>query len=161
MIIPQSGSGMMIPVQMNEFIQGNLADVGIDVSIQTFEWVSYLGVWAAGLSPEVEMGNQSIMASEPYVAHFLLASQFAPASGGWNIGYYGNPEVDTLFQEAVTNPDRATRQAAYFKAWAMITEDAPWIFCVNDLQPMAFATKVKGYLTNPAYVIDFTTISVE
>ena len=30
MIIPQSGSGMMIPVQMNEFIQGNLRDVGID-----------------------------------------------------------------------------------------------------------------------------------
>ncbi|MEA2595830.1 MAG: peptide/nickel transport system substrate-binding protein, partial [Thermomicrobiales bacterium] len=36
MIIPQSGSGMIIPVQMNEYIQGNLADVGIDVEIQSF-----------------------------------------------------------------------------------------------------------------------------
>jgi len=161
MIIPQSGSGMMIPVQMNEFIQGNLADIGIDVEIQSFEWVSYLGVWAQGLGEDVTMGNQSIMASDPYVANFLLAGSFTPADGGWNIGYYENPEVDKLLADALATADKEERKALYYQAWAKITEDAPWIFVVNDLQPMAFKSTVKGYVTNPAYVIDFTTISIE
>ena len=132
MIIPQSGSGMMVPVQMNEYIQGNLRDVGIEVAIQSFEWVSYLGIWSQGLNADVTMGNQSIMASDPYVANFLLSGAFTPADGGWNIGYYDNEEVNTLLAAALETPDREARKAIYFEAWAKITEDAPWIFVVND-----------------------------
>ncbi len=161
MIIPTSGSGMMVPVQMNEYIQGNLRDVGIDVEIQSFEWVSYLGVWAKGLTADVTLANQSVMASEPYFVNFLFSSKFTPEAGGFNIGWYSNPEVDRLLDEALATPDREQRKQIYWKAWEIITEDAPWIFVVNDLQPMAFKTKVKGYVTNPAYLIDFTTISVE
>ena len=160
MMIPQSGSGMMIPIQMNEFIQGNLRDVGIDVQIQSYEWISYIGLWAAGLTEETTMANQSIMSSEPYLANFLLTGDFVPANGGWNIGYYDNPEASALLAEALMSPDRETRKESYFPAWEMITADAPWIFVVNDLQPMAFHKKVQGYVTNPAYVIDFTTISI-
>jgi peptide/nickel transport system substrate-binding protein len=161
MIIPTNGSGMMVPVQMNEYIQGNLRDVGIDVEIQSFEWISYLGVWSQGLTADIGIANQSVMASEPYFANFLLQSTFTPAEGGFNIGYYSNPEVDQLLTDALVSPDREQRKQIYFQAWAKVTEDAPWIFVVNDLQPMAFKTKVKGYLTNPAYIIDFTTISIE
>lgn len=161
MIIPTNGSGMMIPVQMNEYIQGNLADVGIHVDIQSFEWVSYLGVWAKGLTADVSIANQSVMSSEPYFVNFLLSSQFVPANGGFNIGYYANPEVDKLLNDALATPDREARKKLYWKAWEIVTDDAPWIFVVNDLQPMAFKKKVKGYLTNPAYLIDFTTITVE
>jgi len=160
MIIPQSGSGMIIPVQMNEFIKGNLADVGIDVQIQSFEWVSYLGIWSQGLNDQVTMGNQSIMASDPYVANFLLSGTFTPADGGWNIGYYENPDVDKLLTDAIATADKEARKQLYYQAWQKITDDAPWIFVCNDLQPMAFKKKVQGYQTNPAYVIDFTTISV-
>ncbi|HEY7033329.1 MAG TPA: ABC transporter substrate-binding protein [Thermomicrobiales bacterium] len=161
MIIPTNGSGMMVPVQMNEYIQGNLADVGIQVDIQSFEWVSYLGVWAKGLTADVSIANQSVMSSEPYFVNFLLSSQFVPANGGFNIGYYANPDVDKLLNDALATSDREARKQLYWQAWEKITDDAPWIFVVNDLQPMAFKTKVKGYLTNPAYLIDFTTITIE
>jgi peptide/nickel transport system substrate-binding protein len=161
MIIPQSGSGMIIPVQMNEYIQGNLRDVGITVDIQSYEWVSYLGVWAKGLTPEIGVANQSVMASEPYFVNFLFSSAFVPEKGGFNIGYYSNPAVDKLLTDALATSDREARKQLYWQAWEKITDDAPWIFVVNDLQPMAFKTKVKGYQTNPAYLIDFTTITVE
>jgi peptide/nickel transport system substrate-binding protein len=123
--------------------------------------VSYLGIWAQGLTEDVTMGNQSIMASDPYVANFLLSGVFTPADGGWNIGYYDNPEVNQLLADALLTADKEERKQIYYQAWAKITEDAPWIFVCNDLQPMAFKNTVKGYLTNPAYVIDFTTITVE
>jgi peptide/nickel transport system substrate-binding protein len=160
MMIPQNGSGMMIPVTMNEFIQGNLAEVGIDVELQTYEWVSYLGVWVQGLNAETTIANQSVMSSEPYFVNFLFSSKFMPAGGGYNVGYYENTEVDALLDAALATPDRAARTEIYWQAWEKIVADAPWIFVVNDLQPMAFKTSVQGYVTNPAYLIDFSTISI-
>ncbi len=160
MIIPVSGSGMMIPVQMNEYIQGNLRDVGIEVEIQSYEWVSYLGIWVQGLGTEVTMNNQSIMSSEPYVLNFLLNGNFTPPNG-WNTGWYDNPEVNTLLDSALAVADRKERAKIYAEAERLVVEDAPWIFVVNDLQPMAYSNKVKGYVTNPAYVINFNPIFVE
>jgi len=160
MIIPVSGSGMMIPVQMNEYIQGNLREVGIDLEIQSYEWVSYLGVWAQGLTSDVELNNQSIMSSEPYVLNFLLHGNFQ-SPNGWNTGFYDNPDVNKLLDDALRVPDRTERAKIYAEAQALIVEDAPWIFVVNDLQPMAYNKNVKGYATNPAYVINFNPIYVE
>lgn len=160
MIIPVSGSGMMIPVQMNEYIQGNLRDVGINVAIQSYEWVSYLGIWAQGLAGDVTMNNQSIMSSEPYVMNFLFGSSFQPPNG-WNTGWYSNPQVDELLTKALASAERSERAKYYAEAQALIVEDAPWIFVVNDLQPMAYSARVKGYVNNPAYVINFNPIYVE
>lgn len=160
MIIPVSGSGMMIPVQMNEYIQGNLRDVGIEIEMQSYEWVSYLGVWSQGLTADIVMNNQSIMSSEPYVLNFLLHGGFQPPNG-WNTGFYDNPEVNALLDQALSVPDRAERAKIYAEAEKLIVEDAPWIFVVNDLQPMAYNKNVKGYVTNPAYVINFNPIYVE
>ncbi|MCC6312532.1 MAG: ABC transporter substrate-binding protein [Thermomicrobiales bacterium] len=160
LMIPQSGSGMMIPVPMNEFIQGNLREVGVDVQIQSYEWVSYLGLWTQGLNADVTMANMSTLETgEPYFIHFQLSGDFTPDKGGWNVGYYDNPEVTKLLAEALATPDDAQRKALYEKTWELVVDDAPWIFVVNDLQPMAFKNSVTGYLTSPSYVIDFTTIS--
>jgi peptide/nickel transport system substrate-binding protein len=160
LIIPVSGSGMMVPVQMNEYIQGNLRDVGIEAEIQSFEWVSYIGKWAQGLDNDVSMNNQSIMSSEPYVLNFLLHSKFTPPNG-WNTGWYSNPKVDELLDKALQATDRAERAKYYAEAEDIIVDDAPWIFVVNDLQPMAYHKSVKGYVNNPAYVINFDPIYVE
>lgn len=160
MIIPVSGSGMMIPVQMNEYIQGNLREVGIEVEIQSYEWVSYLGIWGKGLDSTTSMNNQSIMSSEPYILNFLLNGDFVPPNG-WNTGWYNNSEVNNMLSRALEVADRGERAKIYAQAEKLIVEDAPWIFVVNDLQPMAYSKKLKGYTTNPAYVINFNPIYIE
>lgn len=159
LIYPVSGSGMMVPGPMVEFIQANLRDVGINVSLESFEWVSYIGKWAQGLSGDVHMNNQSIMAHEPWVVNFVLHSKFMPPNG-WNTGWYGNPKVDEMLDKGVQFVDRTARKKYYDEAWKLIVEDAPWIFVVHDMQPMGLHKKVQGYMNNPAYVIDFSTISV-
>jgi peptide/nickel transport system substrate-binding protein len=47
--VPTSGSSMLIPVPMAEWIQRDLAKVGIKMSIVTNDWVTYLGFWLKGL----------------------------------------------------------------------------------------------------------------
>jgi peptide/nickel transport system substrate-binding protein len=159
LIYPVSGSGMMVPGTMVEFIQANLREVGITVSLESFEWVSYIGKWVRGLSGDVHMNNQSIMAHEPWVTNFVLHGKFMPPNG-WNTGWYSNPRVDEMLDRGVEVIDRAARKRFYDEAWRLVVEDAPWIFVCHDLQPMGLHRKVQGYVNNPAYVIDFSTILV-
>ena len=42
LLAPTSGSGMLSPLQMATAIQGNLAAVGIELEIETYEWNTYL-----------------------------------------------------------------------------------------------------------------------
>ena len=54
-LISTSGSGQMLPLAMNELIQKNLKDVGIDVDLQPVEWNTLLTRWRAGFkTPENE-----------------------------------------------------------------------------------------------------------
>src|SRR5262245_34148113 len=46
-----SGSGQMIPVAMAEWIQRDLAKVGIRVKLETFDWITYLAKMFHGLRP--------------------------------------------------------------------------------------------------------------
>ncbi|PYM66242.1 MAG: peptide ABC transporter substrate-binding protein, partial [Candidatus Rokuibacteriota bacterium] len=46
-----SGSGQMIPVAMAEWIQRDLAKVGIRVKLETFDWITYLSKMFQGLRP--------------------------------------------------------------------------------------------------------------
>ena len=46
---PESGSGMQSPKTMGTAIQADLAAVGVNASIQTFEWGAFLNKYGAGL----------------------------------------------------------------------------------------------------------------
>ena len=89
---------------------------------------------------------------------FIAPEQFPYENKtGWT---YDSGEYEKTMREAMRIADKEERKALYYQAWELITADAPWIFVCNDLQPMAFKNTVEGYLTNPAYVIDFTTITI-
>ena len=42
------GSGQLIPVPMAEWIQRDLAKVGIKMKLRTYEWITYIGYWIKG-----------------------------------------------------------------------------------------------------------------
>ena len=51
MLISASGSGQMQPLPMNEFVQQNLAEVGIKVEFEVVEWNTLINIWRAGAKP--------------------------------------------------------------------------------------------------------------
>jgi len=59
MMTSVDGSGQIIPVPMAEYIQQNLAKVGIQIQLQTTEWISYLTKWAQGTPSGVGWAQQS------------------------------------------------------------------------------------------------------
>ena len=54
-----------------------------------------------------------------------------PSEGGFNSGYYSNPEVDRLLEEARTATDQAARADLYKKMQQIVHDDAPWAFIAN------------------------------
>ena len=96
-LVTEGGSGMLDPVAMGTAIQADLADVGIDANIETYEWNTFLGIVNPGLEGRGDMAEMAWMTNDPDTLPFLaLRTGAFPDEGGFNSGYYSNPEVDAL-----------------------------------------------------------------
>ena len=162
MLISASGSGQMLPLQMNEYIQQNLKAVGIDVEFEVVEWQALLNLWRAGAkSPQVKGANGvnvSYTTQDPFSAiHRLLRSDLhAPA--GVNFGYYNDPEMDKLLAAAQTKSNPKELDAAMAKIHTKMVDDALFLWVVHDVAPRAMSKKVKGFVQARNWFQSFSSV---
>jgi peptide/nickel transport system substrate-binding protein len=101
--VTEGGSGMLDPIAMGTAIQADLEAVGFDVTIETYEWNTFLGEVNPGLEGKADMAEMAWMTNDPDTLPYLALRTAAwPQEGGFNSGYYSNPEVDALLEEART-----------------------------------------------------------
>ncbi len=160
--IPESGSGMQSPKIMAEAIQADLANVGVKVSIQTYEWGAYLNQYGKGLG-SAEMGAMSFMLDpgDPAPMLSLVVDGAAISPKGFNSGYYDDPKVNRLLQQASTVESQSKRGALYRQASAIIAQDAPWIFIDNALQTAATTRREHGFVLSPTFYLFFQGTAVQ
>jgi peptide/nickel transport system substrate-binding protein len=160
--IPESGSGMQSPKTMAQAIQADLATVGIRVSIQTYEWGAYLNLYGKGLE-NADMGAMSFMLDpgDPAPMLSLVIDGRAISPNGFNSGYYDDPKVDQLLQQATETVDQAKRGALYRQAAAAVADDAPWVFIDNAVQTAAGVNRVKGFVLSPTFYLFFHDTAVQ
>lgn len=152
-----SGSGQILPVQIARWIQSDLSRVGINVRIETFEWIKYINIWASGIKPGVGITQLSWGMTANYWLDLIVHSGSVPPKG-YNSNYYNNKEVDTLLERALTEPNDNRRAVLYRKANEVVMEDAWHIPIVNDLAPIIMNSKVKGFIHNPPEWYDFKLV---
>lgn len=150
----EGGSGMLAPREMAAAIQADLARVGLTVRIETFEWNTFLNRVNAGLEGQADMAQMAWMVNDPDTLPFLaLRTEAWPEKGGFNSGYYSNPEVDRLLEQARREPDQETRGGLYRRIQKMVREDAPWV-CVASWKQNAVATnRVHGLELQPSFLL--------
>jgi dipeptide transport system substrate-binding protein len=150
MLISASGSGQMLPLQMNEYMQQNLKAVGIDVDFEVVEWQALLDLWrAGGKSPQIKGAhgvNISYTTQDPYSAFTRLMRSDLAAPVGVNFGYYSDPEMDKLLNEAQVTFDAKARDEVLAKIHAKMVDDALFLWVVHDVAPRAISPKVKGFV---------------
>jgi peptide/nickel transport system substrate-binding protein len=140
-----AGSGQLLPVPMMEYIQRNLKAVGIEVEIQAFEWLSYVGLWFKGAPPEVGAMQQSTGRNFDHIlARLMHSDNDAPI--GWNNGHVKNPELDKIMDAAIVEPDPAKAQQLWRKAVRLATEECHIVPVVHDLMPIVLSPKAKGFV---------------
>ena len=150
MLISASGSGQMLPLQMNEYMQQNLKAVGIEVDFEVVEWQALLDLWrAGGKSPQVKGAhgvNISYTTQDPYSAFTRLMRSDLAAPVGVNFGYYSDPEMDKLLNEAQVTFEPKARDEVLAKIHTKMVDDALFLWVVHDVAPRAISPKVKGFV---------------
>ncbi|WP_226863307.1 ABC transporter substrate-binding protein [Mycolicibacterium baixiangningiae] len=160
LITSTDGSGQIMPAQMAEFIQQNLAEVGINMKIQTQEWISYLGVWARGMQDGVGMAQMSWGMTSPYWLYIVTSSELQ-APNGPNVGYYDNPVLDEAMDNAITALDPAEAEKWWREANNIVSDDAALVPIVNDKAPYMLAPYVTGFVSASEEWYDLTEVRLE
>jgi ABC-type transport system substrate-binding protein len=163
-IISASGSGQMQPMLMNEFIQQNLADVGIKVELEVVEWNALVSNWRAGARDPTTRGatatNSSYFAQDPFTALIRHLDSQLVAPRGTNWGYYSDPELDTLFKVVRYNFDPEVQLGAIRKAHERFVNEALFLYVAHDVGPRALAPRVKGFVQAQSWYQDFSPVAV-
>ncbi|WP_417807705.1 ABC transporter substrate-binding protein [Thioclava sp.] len=155
--VTDGGSGMLDPVPMGTAIQADLKAVGLNAKIETFEWNTFLGKVNPGLdanNTHVDMAEMAWMTNDPDTLPYLaLRTDAWPDKGGFNSGYYSNPEVDKLLNEARSSTDQAKRAELYKKMQQIVHDDAPWVFVANWKQNAVSNDKVSDFTLQPSFFL--------
>ncbi|SFP92483.1 ABC transporter substrate-binding protein [Tranquillimonas alkanivorans] len=158
--VTEGGSGMLDPVPMATAIQADLAEVGFDVNIETYEWNTFLGEVNPGLEGKADMAEMAWMTNDPDTLPYLtLRTAAFPEDGGFNSGYYSNPEVDDLLEQARTATDQDERARLYKEVQAIVKEDAPWVFVANWKQNAVTNDRVEGFELEPSFLLQLQDVT--
>lgn len=158
--VTQGGSGMLDPVAMGTAIQADLEAVGLKVKIETFEWNTFLSKVNPGLEGKADMAEMAWMTNDPDTLPYLALRTGAwPDKGGFNSGYYSNPEVDKLLEEARTSTDQAKRAELYKKMEQIVHDDAPWAFIANWKQNAVSTDKVENFALQPSFLLELGKVA--
>ncbi len=153
--IPQYGTGEIVET----WIQRDLAKVGIDLELRKYEWVTYLGKWAGGMTPDIAMNEIGWGMSTPaWIGIVARCDTIAP--NGQNSGAYCNEKVDALLDEAIITADTKAAAALYQQANRIIMDDAAFVPVVDDMQPMMLAPNVNGFVNPPEDWFDLSIVSI-
>ncbi|KZM52931.1 hypothetical protein A3Q36_11605 [Geobacillus stearothermophilus] len=139
------GSGQLVPVDIAEWIQRDLAEVGIKIKLDTTEWITYLANYNEGMSSDVGFNQMSSGRTSPYFLSMIAHSEFS-APGGFNSGKYVNPELDKILDQASTSLNEDEAMKLWKQAEEMIMEEAVFAPIVNDSAPYVVHPRVNGFV---------------
>lgn len=149
----EGGSGMLAPREMAAAIQADLAAIGLQVKIETFEWSTYLDRVNSGLEGQADMAQMAWMVNDPDTLPYLaLRSEAMPANGGFNSGYYNNPEMDRLIREGRAAVNPLERARIYRQLQRLAREDVPWVYVASWRQNAAVRDVVRGLELQPSFL---------
>ena len=163
-LISTSGSGQMSPLPMNEFIQRNLKEVGVEMELVTMDWNALLsraffrnnGYTFTEENEDLDAYNISYAFVEPGVW-----AKFFGTDGVINKGGYGSPEADEYFRQAQETFDFAEQAELLAKAHEIIIDDAPYLFVAHDLNPRVLHPRVKGYVQDQSWFTNLQDLWID
>jgi peptide/nickel transport system substrate-binding protein len=160
-----SGSGQMLPLPMNEYLQQALAECYFDVQLDVIEWNTLFTNWRRGAKDPSANGanatNVTYAAMDPFFAlvRFLQSSMAPPKSNNW--GYINNPKFDALVTKARQTFDPVERDKALAELHAASVDDAAFLYVAHDVAPRAMSPKVYDFVQPKSWFVDFSPITMQ
>jgi peptide/nickel transport system substrate-binding protein len=138
---------------LGELFQSNMADLGITVDIQELSPTA----WADLLSnPETADHAFGLVwwpsLATPFDYMFSLFATAAQGTAGYNWGYYSNPQLDDLLNQASAEPDQTKRFDLYGQAQVLLADEAPALFVYEKRYRLPMRNNVQGFVFNGIYI---------
>jgi ABC-type transport system substrate-binding protein len=162
-MISTSGSGQMLPIPMNEFLQQNFKAVGLEIEFDVVEWGTMLVAVRNAPTAAQSHGDDGINISLSYtdpssMFRYYATDSFSPVNYNW--GHWSNAEADKLFKAAQATFDPAEQTKILAQAHAIVVDEAPWLFICHDLNPRAMSKNVQNFHPAQSWYQDFTQITM-
>jgi len=153
-------------VKVIQFVQQQLAQVGIKAQVQALEAgqrVSTVESAPDAMTAPVRMyyaGWSSSTGEADWALTPLLSSVSFPPKMV-NTAYYKNDIVDSDLKQALETTDRAKKATLYADAQKRIWNDAPWIFLVQEKVVYARSKRLSGAYVMPDGSFNFDNIAIK
>ena len=130
---PQPRLRLSLKISTNEetrlqstVMQQDLRRVGIDLDLRSYEFATFYADVLKGDFQIFSLQWVGGALADPDILRRVFHSNQVPPAG-FNRGYYSNPEVDRLIDEASTALSDDERKSKYGQVQRLIAEDAPYI----------------------------------
>ena len=143
-------------VTLAEMVKNQLAEVGINVSINVYDATTQASKQYAG-EFDLSYGTWGTSNGDPDSSTYPCFHSSRKDSSGY---FYANPEVDKWLEAGRTALDPEERNAAYKEAQLILNEDMPWIYVHDLVEHDAISKNVEGYVSNPLMCVDYSNVVV-
>ncbi|MDD4096778.1 MAG: ABC transporter substrate-binding protein [Oscillospiraceae bacterium] len=133
-------------------IADQLSRVGIDLSIITVDWAT----WLSQVYAEREFQSTIIALTSEFSPRDVLSRYVSDAKNNF-IGY-ANPEYDRVFSMIRSEPEEAGRIELYRRLQELLAEDGASVFFEDPRNIVAVSNELSGYVVYPIYVQDMSSV---
>lgn len=131
-------------------IAAQLAEVGIDVEVRSFEFATFFADVKKGAYQLASMQTTDITEPDFYFMYFHSSWIPTPANpDGFNRWRYRNAEVDRLTTAGREELDRDKRKQIYAEVQRLVAEDVPVVPLWHEDNVILSNVDVQGYTTSP------------
>ena len=165
-IIAQGGTGQMLSLPMNEFIQQSLAEVNIQIEFQVVELENLYLHWRNGAKGDLNAGkgitgiNLGYVTADPFYAltRFAYGKYIAPNGVNW--GGYDDPKVNEAIDQIKGTFDVKKQDVLLAYVHQRMVDDSLMLWVVHDTNPHALSPKVKQFVQAQHWFQDLTTLGM-
>ncbi|WP_244006839.1 ABC transporter substrate-binding protein [Methylobacterium sp. E-005] len=164
-MISSSGSGQMLPMPMNEYLQENLKQsCNVELSFNVVEWQVLLNSSRALPDAQSLQGSMALNVSSPssdaaVMARYFGSDRFPPA--GFNFPNWKDDQFDAALKALAETTDAKVIDAQTKVAHERLVDNPPWLFVVHDLNPRGMSKKIHGFVSPQSWFVDLTLVSVQ
>ncbi|MFG6149884.1 glutathione ABC transporter substrate-binding protein [Halobacillus sp. B23F22_1] len=132
--------------RMAEVVQSQLSEVGLNVSIESMEWGTFLDTTPTG---EFDMTFTSWSNSTADGSEHLYPNLHSDNIDSSNWVRYNNEEFDQLVDESRSEVEQGVREEKLQEANMIAVEDAAWIPMHHGVVSAAYDESIKGLELDP------------
>jgi peptide/nickel transport system substrate-binding protein len=158
--IPQGAVGSPFAVQMNEYLQQNFKDVGINVKIEALEAQVMQQNLSNGMPNDVHAYSVGFSVDEMVNLQRHYRSDLVPPNGNTNPGWIENADLDAMLKKALETSNEEERKKIYFEVQQRAVDMAAWVWVVHQKGARAWSTKVQNFVNPNSYMFTFKTVTM-